>query len=87
MTVARNSRIPIDNAGPENGMPGWQEPNTLGIPTGDISDRIWAPLERTAGDDLLSVVLLIILLFFSATTLPSKYLINSEALRQIVSIA
>ncbi len=62
VTAARNSRIPIDNAGPENGMQGRQEPNTLRIPAGDVSDRIWPPLEQTAGDDLLSGVLLTILL-------------------------
>jgi hypothetical protein len=43
-------------------MQGRQEPNTLRIPAGDVSDRIWPPLEQTAGDDLLSGVLLTILL-------------------------
>jgi hypothetical protein len=43
-------------------MQGRQEPNILRIPTGDLSGHIWAPLEGTAGDELLSGMLLTILL-------------------------
>jgi hypothetical protein len=71
-------------------MQGRQEPNTLRITAGDLSDRIWPPLEQTAADDLLSGVLLTILLLQrNNNTFPnilSKYLINSEVRPQIVSI-